>query len=97
MPICVAETDRLGWYIAPLASNPGGLASGQYASGYSERIQRLERGYKAEVEAMLTPYDLATLDYRRPVLIAGQAYYVIEVDAYNPAEPKPVKVKMIRY
>jgi len=97
VPICVAETDRLGWYIAPLASNPGGLASGQYASGYSERIQRLERGYKAEVEAMLTPYDLATLDYRRPVLIAGQAYYVIEVDAYNPAEPKPVKVKMIRY
>lgn len=69
---------------------------GQYASGYQDRIERLERGYVAEIEVLLTPYDLATLNWRRPVHIGGQAYYISEIDAYNPAAPRPVLVKLIR-
>lgn len=89
-----------GEFYLPLASVPPNFgwpgADGFYDKYYAASVRALLKAVKATAMVMLSPNDMQILDQRRPVAIDGVLYTANTIQDFNPVNPQPTKVVLIR-
>lgn len=65
---------------------------GLFSRFYANQVKSNEKSIIFTLPVMLTPDDINSLDFRRPIIINHQLYIIQSIDDYNPVINTPTKV-----